>query len=97
MLMIVTIGGLAGFLLGLRFKIFALVPTILLGLAAAVVLGSGHGAGWIMLAMTAAILSIQLGYLAGAITGRLIVAARSRAPQPASTQAMGRVRSVISR
>lgn len=96
MLTTIAIGGFAGFLLGLRFKAFVLLPSIALALVAVGALGGGHGAGRLALAMVAAALSIQFGYLAGAIVNRLIATAHDRAAQP-STHAVERIQSAIRR
>jgi hypothetical protein len=67
-MLFVVIGGLAGVLLGLRFKVFVLVPSILI-LACAIV---ATGDGWKAIALTifATAVLVQIGYLLG-LVGRV--------------------------
>jgi hypothetical protein len=67
MLFLIT-GGLAGVLLGLRFKIFVLVP-FMLGLSCAIV---ATGDGWkaIVLTTLATAVLMQIGYVLG-LAGRV--------------------------
>jgi hypothetical protein len=56
---------IAGILLGLRFKIFVLVPACLL--ATAIVIPSGHGPRATALMVFVAVVLIQIGYIAGSV------------------------------
>ena len=56
---------IAGILLGLRFKIFVLVPACLL--ATAIVIPSGHGPWATALMVFVAVVLIQIGYIAGSV------------------------------
>src|SRR6266566_1425841 len=69
---------LAGMMLGQRFKALVLAPALVLVLMAAVGYGVGQGyTAWQSLPMTAAaIVSLQIGYLAG-IGIRSLIAARA--------------------
>ena len=63
MMMSLMIGTIVGMLLGLRFKVFILVPVILVEVGT-VILG-GHGLKVIVLTGVAAAASIQFGYVLG--------------------------------
>jgi hypothetical protein len=65
MMLFLIIGTLAGVLLGLRFKVFVLVPFILI-LACAIV---ATGDGWRAIALTilATAVLVQIGYLLGRV------------------------------
>jgi hypothetical protein len=83
MLVVLTFVTLAGAILGLRFKAFALVPVIVLvGLGIAVNgVGIDQGAGAILLTVLAAVACLQIGYLAVCILrAYLHVGATSRGP-----------------
>jgi NADH:ubiquinone oxidoreductase subunit 6 (subunit J) len=58
---------LAGIALGLRYKVFVLVPAVTLTITFAVMAGIAHGdRGWsILLAMATLGTAVQFGYLAG--------------------------------
>jgi hypothetical protein len=64
---------IAGILLGLRFKVFVLVPAFLL--ATAIVIPSGHGLRATALMVFVAVVLIQIGYIAGGDL-RVLVARR---------------------
>ena len=63
-----TIAILVGALLGLRFKILALVPATLVGSAAtlAASMTQGDGLWFLVLALVLVISALQIGYLSGA-------------------------------
>jgi len=63
------IGTMAGFVLGLHFKVFVLAPTLLLVAAVIVASGvvSGHPSGVIALATSGTLASLEIGYLVGCI------------------------------
>jgi hypothetical protein len=63
------IGVVAGIVLGLRFKISIFVPTISFTGAAVVLFGlaGGHEPRMIALALFAAVVSLQIGYIVGKI------------------------------
>jgi hypothetical protein len=67
-----------GAALGLRFRVFALLPVIFLELIVLTALGIalGYGGGWILLANLAGITCLQLGYVGGTFPRFLFVAAR---------------------
>jgi hypothetical protein len=62
-MLFLIVGGLGGLLLGLRFKILALVPVILILACAAIVTGDN----WKAIALTVAATAVlaQVGYLLG--------------------------------
>ena len=62
---------IAGILLGLRFKVFVLVPACLL--ATAIVITSGHGLRATALIVFVAVVLVQIGYIAGSVL-RVLVA-----------------------
>ena len=97
MLMIVAIGVVAGFALGLRFRVLILVPSIGLALAIIAIAGIGHSTGWIALAMVIAAASIQMGYLGGVVAMHLVAAAKPALSRSPLTQSLDRVRGVVSR
>jgi hypothetical protein len=72
MVVFVSIGTLAGVLLGLRFNVFVLVPAILL--ATGVIIASGHELRMIALTVFGTAVSLQFGYLVGCIV-RVMAAA----------------------
>ena len=63
MMMSLMIGTIVGMLLGLRFKVFILVPVILI--AAGTIIVGGHGLKMIVLTMVATAASLQIGYVLG--------------------------------
>lgn len=67
MLAFPVIGVVAGIMLGLRFKISIFVPTISFTGAAVVLFGlaGGHEPRVIALALFAAVVSLQIGYIVG--------------------------------
>ena len=68
MLAIATVVGtlLVGVLSGLRFKVFVLVPFLLI-IACAIVIATGHGLGTITLAILASAVLLQIGYMLGLV------------------------------
>ena len=74
-----------GAALGLRLKVFALFPVILLGFIVVTAWGLAHGqTGWsIVLMNMVGAACLQFGYLGGTLPRFLIIAARlSRAERP---------------
>ena len=69
---------LIGALLGLRFRVFILVPAIVVGSAAILSVGMARSDGiWpTLLAMLLAITALQVGYLSGAVIQFLVAKAR---------------------
>jgi predicted membrane channel-forming protein YqfA (hemolysin III family) len=59
------VGLLVGMLLGLRFKVFVLVPFILI--AACATIATGHGVKAIALAILATAMLLQIGYILGLV------------------------------
>jgi hypothetical protein len=72
-MIVILLGVLLGAVLGLRFKMFALVPGMLLGLMIAGVRGIAHGDGiWhIAATMVLVVVAIQLGFLAGSVVANV--------------------------
>lgn len=65
---------LIGATLGLRFKVWILLPAICIGLFCTAIIGVGHrdpGAG-IILTMVLIAASLQLGYLAGVVVRTIV-------------------------
>ena len=60
-------GAIAGLLLGLRFRIFVLVPTVVIATLVIIVSGSGHKLSVIILTVVGTAVSLQIGYIVGAI------------------------------
>ena len=75
-LLIIGIGGIAGIILGLRFKILILVPAILLATAAITVTGivSGYEAKAVALIVFGTAASLQVGYIAACILYVVVLA-----------------------
>jgi hypothetical protein len=65
MMMSLMIGTIVGMLLGLRFKVFILVPVILV--AAGAIIVAGHGLKVIFLTVVATAASLQIGYVLGCV------------------------------
>jgi len=63
MMMSLMIGTIVGILLGLRFKVFILVPVILV--AAGAIIVCGHGLKATVLTVVAAAVVLQIGYILG--------------------------------
>ena len=80
MTMLVMTAVLIGAMLGLRFKVFILVPAISISSVAIFGIGIAHGSGiWsVLLAAFLAITALQIGYLAGATVHFGITRARVR-------------------
>jgi hypothetical protein len=74
---VVIIGAFAGILLGLRFKVFVLLPAIVI--AGGVVIITGHGLKVIALTLVSTVVLLQVGYFV-VLTIRAYVRAP---PQPA--------------
>ena len=67
--MVTVIGILGGALLGVRYRVFSLVPAIMLGIATIVTLDRINGASLGSTALTAIILTfaLQIGYIASIV------------------------------
>jgi hypothetical protein len=65
MMLFLIIGTLAGVLLGLRFKVFVLVPFILI--IACAIIATGHGLKAIALTILATAVLFQIGYILGLV------------------------------
>jgi hypothetical protein len=78
--MVALLSVLLGAVLGTRFKVFCLVPTAVIGIAAAVVINVLIRAPIIstLQAALAIAVGLQLGYLFGLTVRSVIVAARAR-------------------
>ena len=77
MLILTMISLLIGIVLGLRFKVFVLVPAIGLALAMVAVTGAGDGTLQLVSTMVVVATSLQLGYLGGGILQSSVCAARA--------------------
>ena len=84
MMMLAMTAMCIGTLLGLRFKVFILVPAIIIGSAAALGIWIAHSISlWsALLAMVMAMTTLQMGYLSGTIIRFVIARARVRADSP---------------
>ncbi len=73
------VAAFVGIILGLRFNVFVLVPVILLAIALITLreIATGQSAGVILLATFAAVVLLQIGYIAGRV---LKVAIQARWP-----------------
>jgi hypothetical protein len=67
--MLIVLASLAGIFIGLNFRVVVLLPLILLGAGAYVVLSVEQGASATALAIVIAAASVQGGYMIG-LTGR---------------------------
>jgi len=76
MLVFIILGAISGILLGLRFKVFVLVPAILLAMG--VLIASSHELKMITLIVFGTAVSLQMGYLVGCIV-RVVAGAYLRA------------------
>jgi hypothetical protein len=79
----IIFGSLIGAVLGLRFKVFILIPTGCFALAIAAVdgLARGHALRWIAITMITAATSLQIGYLGGCVLRSLVAVAPERLQQ----------------
>lgn len=79
MIMPVVISLLVGMLVGQRFRVLVLLPSILLSAAFTIGVGLAHAeANWMIVAMTVlATVSMQIGYLLGATAHHLMLLARA--------------------
>jgi len=62
-------GAIIGILLGLRFKVFVLVPASVLAAVAVIINGSGEklSVSVIVLTLVGTLVSLQVGYVAGSV------------------------------
>jgi hypothetical protein len=79
MLILTLVAVLIGVVLGLRFRVFVLVPVICGGLAIIVVDGVARGNGFLQLAfaMIATVAALQLGYFLGNVVVGILSAAKA--------------------
>jgi hypothetical protein len=84
-------GVLVGAVLGLRFKVFALVPVICGVLIIVIVGGVARGDGWLRLAFTMNVIStaVQLGYILGLVLSEARARNHSRVSVPTSAGMSG--------
>lgn len=77
-MLLAILGFLCGTVLGFRFKVLILVPTIAFGWAMAAMIGVLGGTPWtsIALTMVTIALAVQAGYVAGIGVRRLMAAVR---------------------
>jgi hypothetical protein len=73
---ILIIGAISGMLLGLRFKVFVLVPTALLATMVIVGAGAASGLGPVAIALRVlgGVASLQIGYVAGVLLHVMVLA-----------------------
>ena len=89
MLAVIVISALVGAALAMRFRVFALVPTILIVIAIVALGGALYGetARWIGITMLVAVASLQFGYLGASPLRRLLCKLASpRSPIPEGCQ-----------
>ena len=86
MLILSLIGILVGMVLGIRCKVFVLVPVICVALAIAVIDGIARGDGlWrLAFALIVIAISVQLGYFLGLVTQSVMGAVRGTNNRPVS-------------
>jgi hypothetical protein len=70
MIVLLAVGIFVGIILGLRFKILVLVPTLLIamGIVAMVGIAEGHHLSAILLTEFGLIVSLQIGYVVGCVS-----------------------------
>jgi len=73
---ILIIGAIAGMLLGLRFKVFVLAPVVFLATMVIIGIGAASSHGPVMIALMAlgAVVSLQIGYVAGVLLQVMVLA-----------------------
>ena len=73
MIMLAIAGVLVGALLGMYFRVFILVPVVLLAVAITVSVGLAFESGgwWITLEVAVAMITLELGYLGGNVATRM--------------------------
>jgi hypothetical protein len=64
-MIVFLIAAIAGILLGLRFKVFVLVPAVLIAAGVAIIIG--HGLKMVVLTMLATTALLQIGYILGCV------------------------------
>ena len=84
-------GVLVGAVLGLRFKVFALIPVICGALIIVVVGGVARGDEWLRLALAMSVIStaVQLGYILGLVLSEARARNHSRVSVPTSAGMSG--------
>jgi hypothetical protein len=89
MFAVIVISGLVGAVLATRFRVFALVPTILIVIAIVALGGAlgGETARWIGASMLVAVAALQFGYLGASLLRRVFCKVASpRWPVPEKCQ-----------
>jgi len=88
MMLFLIIGTLAGVLLGLRFKVFVLVPFILI--IAGAIIATGHGLKALALTILATAVLLQIGYMLGLVVrvwaGRYLMKRKNPRDQPSKSK-----------
>jgi hypothetical protein len=91
MMILILMGVLVGAVLGLRFKVFVLVPAICGALAIVVVDGIARGDGLLRLVLTmiTIAMALQLGYILGTVVRFVDTTSRGRNSMPTSARMGG--------
>ena len=73
MTMLTIVSVLVGALLGIRFKVFILLPAVLLAVAVVTAVGLSRESGvwWIALEIVVIMTALELGYLGGSLAARI--------------------------
>jgi len=89
MFSLAIIAALLGAVLGLRFKVMVLIPTIAVGVMLITIINIVLGAGaWIaVIEIAVAVMAVQVSYLAGAAIRLFLAAPREAAVEHTSTAA----------
>jgi hypothetical protein len=79
MMVNIVLSGLAGYVVGIRFRVFAIVPVVLVFVATAVILSIKQGDAVISTVISAILsaTSAEFGYLCGAFTPVVVRKARA--------------------
>jgi hypothetical protein len=78
---------LIGAILGLRFKVFILIPVAIVSFAAIAGVGFAYGSspGFILFVVLLGVTAVQFGYVVGAVLGSFVVTSRTQNDAPAIT------------
>lgn len=78
--MIAIFSSLVGAVLGIRFRVYVLIPAMMLGFVIVAVIGGLKGAAisWYPISAAVCAVSLQLGYLGGIVTRYCLALARVR-------------------
>ena len=87
MIVLVAVGTFVGLILGLRFKAFVLVPTLLVavGIVAMIGIAEGHHLRAILLTVFSLVVLLQIGYVAGCVFAGYVFQHPSPVPTRRST------------